>query len=289
MDKWVAQLDPWGDKKTHIICPGCNLGPFPSKAEKDDPVASLPAEADPPVAVMTLADHLEELRSPHWLCDSEITFIQKVITLYANDDQRPAGPLHNPNGPTTCVIKPANAVYNIDAMGPGQRGVPCSCETAIYETGDWFNPTFTRTCTRYNIQNIGDSHWVGAWFQFQEGAATDSATVVCAIDTIRGRPGQDVRKAHAKMIKRATLCSATNTEPPPGVDKMVGVPLVTEQTDGTSCGALQLGFYYLIATDVCHPNLPDVEEASISRIDIPCGEAVYEWLAKVVQSLGMDE
>ena len=85
------------------------------------------------------------------------------------------------------------------------------------------------------------------------------------------------------------MFSATRSEPPPGVTKMVGVPLVTEQTDGTSCGALQLGFYYLIATDVCHPNLPDVEECSISRIDIPCGAPVYEWLAKVVQSLGMDE
>ena len=203
MGKWVAQVDEWGYPKTLIICPGCNLGPFPSKAEKDDPVASLPAEADPPVAVMTLADHLEELRSPHWLCDSEITFIQKVITLYANDDQRPAGPLHNPNGPTTCVIEPANAVYNIDAMGPGQRGVPCSCETGVFKTGNWFEPTPTQTYMRYNIQNVGNNHWVGAWYQFQEGAAADSATNVCAIDTIRGRRGRDSTRRPAGRTSRA--------------------------------------------------------------------------------------
>ena len=290
MDQWVAQPDVYGFPKPVVICPSCNIGPFPGEPKKGDPAPVHAEAASPAAPVMTLGERLEELRSPHWLCDSEITFIQKVITLYANDIRRPAGLLHNANGPTTRVIEPANAVYNVDAMGPGQRGVPCSCETSVFKTGSWFWPTFGATYMRYNIQNVGGNHWVGAWYQFQQGAATDSATTVCAIDTIRGRRvGRDVRKAHAKMIKRGAMFSATRSEPPPGVTKMVGVPLVTEQGDGTSCGAMQLAYYYLVATENCHPNLRDFEEGSISRIDLAWGEAIYEWLVKVVRSLGMVE
>ena len=290
VEQWAAEKDEDGFPKSVVICPVCNCGPFPGEPKKDDPAPVHAEAASPAVPVMTLGERLEELRRPHWLSDSEITFIQKVITLYANDIRRPAGLLHTANGRTTRVIEPANAVYNVDAMGPGQRGVPCGCETSVFKTGDWFEPTFRATYMRYNIQNVGGSHWVGAWYQFQEGAATDSATTVCAIDTIRGRRGgRDVRKAHAKMIKRGAMFSATASEPPPGVNKMVGVPLVTEQGDGTSCGAMQLAYYYLVATDNCHPNLRDFEEGSISRIDLAWGEAIYEWLVKVVRSLGMVE
>ena len=79
------------------------------------------------------------------------------------------------------------------------------------------------------------------------------------------------------------MMSCTSTEPPDTIDFMMGVPVVTRQEDGISCGAFQLAWYYLAATQGCDPFLPDDNPRSISRYDLPTGEPIFDWLARVME------
>lgn len=278
VDKWISQKYD----KSLVICPSCSSPGFGvSKGSGHTPAQD--AEQDP----NSLRAHLETLRIPHWLFDDEIRFLQTVITTYAaalnrsNADQESPRPIQ--------VLRPANPVYNFEAMGAGRRDKH-SCETTIYRTGDFEREEFQARYLQYNIQLVNGNHWVGTVNSFDEGAPTDCASRVVGIDSLPATTKRAplLRKTHAQMAKRGGLLSSTCTEPPGELDLMVGVPLVTTQGDGVSCGALQLAWYFLTATQTCDPFLPDQHGRSISRFDLPCGQPMYDWLAQVVEWLGMD-
>ena len=240
--------------------------------------AGRPAPANPN---RTLRERLADMRIPHWLHDTEISFMQRVIMRYARLRMVPQ--------PLLTLLQPSNACVAFDSMLIGARGRDC-CETSIHRTGDFNEPVFRNTYLQYDIQNVHGNHWVGTAYRFAEGEPTTGASRTVGIDSLAPESSRAplLTKSHTKMAKRGHSMSFTDTEPPHNLDLMMGVPLVTRQEDGISCGAFQLAWSYLAATQQCDPFLPDEDPRSISRYDLPTGAPLYDWLARVVEWLGLD-